>query len=127
VLHELFSDYGPCVVILVDEWVACARQLAGKGDFAHIPPMPATGADVPNDLNARLVVLGVDHPYSKESDSAGELAAKAVLECAARRPAYRGIRCSSRLRTRRACRTSTRRRASTWRWSRSSARRRRST
>jgi hypothetical protein len=42
--------------------------------------MPATGADVPDDLDARLVVLGVNHPYSKEGNSAGELAARAILE-----------------------------------------------
>ena len=42
--------------------------------------MPATGADIPDDLDARLVVLGVDHPYSKEGNSSGELAARAMLE-----------------------------------------------
>jgi hypothetical protein len=42
--------------------------------------MPASGADVPDDLDARLVVLGVNHPYSKEGGSAAELAAKAILE-----------------------------------------------
>ena len=56
------------------------KDLERKGDFARIHPMPATGADVPDDLDARLVVLGVDHPYSKEGNSAGELAARAILE-----------------------------------------------
>ncbi|MEF8755195.1 MAG: Swt1 family HEPN domain-containing protein [Accumulibacter sp.] len=56
------------------------KDLERKGDFARIHPMPATGADVPDDLDARLVVLGVNHPYSKESNSAGELAARAILE-----------------------------------------------
>ncbi len=42
--------------------------------------MPHSGADVPDDLDARLVVLGVNHPYSKEGGSAAELAAKAILE-----------------------------------------------
>jgi hypothetical protein len=42
--------------------------------------MPQSGADVPDDLDARLVVLGVNHPYSKEGGSAAELAAKAILE-----------------------------------------------
>ncbi|MBP6422202.1 MAG: DUF499 domain-containing protein [Propionivibrio sp.] len=51
-----------------------------KGDFNRIHPMPASGADVPDDFDARLVVLGINHPYSKEADSAGELAAKAILE-----------------------------------------------
>jgi predicted AAA+ superfamily ATPase len=56
------------------------KDLERKGDFARIHPMPATGADVPDDLDARLVVLGVDHPYSREGNSAGELAARAMLE-----------------------------------------------
>jgi len=56
------------------------RDLARTGDFARIHPMPQTGADVPDDLDARLVVLGVDQPYSREGDSPAEIAAKAILE-----------------------------------------------
>jgi hypothetical protein len=56
------------------------KDLERKGDFARIHPMPATGADVPDDLDARLVVLGVNHPYSREGNSAGEVAARAILE-----------------------------------------------
>lgn len=56
------------------------RDLANAGDFRRIHPMPASGADVPDDFEARLVVLGSDHPYSKEAQSTGELAAKAILE-----------------------------------------------
>jgi hypothetical protein len=36
--------------------------------------------DVPDDTDARLVVLGIDHPYSKEPGSAAERAAKAIFE-----------------------------------------------
>jgi predicted AAA+ superfamily ATPase len=56
------------------------KDLARMGDFNRIHPMPQTGSDVPDDLDARLVVLGVGHPYSKEGDSAAEIAAKAILE-----------------------------------------------
>ena len=56
------------------------NDLARMGDFNRIHPMPQTGADVPDDLDARLVVLGVNHPYSKEGDSPAEVAAKAILE-----------------------------------------------
>ena len=56
------------------------RDLARTGDFNRIHPMPQSGADVPDDLDARLVVLGINHPYSKEGDSAAEIAAKAILE-----------------------------------------------
>jgi hypothetical protein len=56
------------------------KDLARTGDFPRIHPMPQSGADVPDDLDARLVVLGVAHPCSKEGGSAAERAAKAILE-----------------------------------------------
>ena len=42
--------------------------------------MPHSGQDVPDDLDARLVVLGIDHAYSKEPGNAAETAAKAIFE-----------------------------------------------
>jgi len=56
------------------------RELATTGDFNRIHPMPQSGADVPDDLDARLVVLGINHLYSKEADNKAEVAAKAILE-----------------------------------------------
>ena len=56
------------------------RDLARMGDFNRIHPMPQSGADVPDDLDARLVVLGINQPYSKEGGSAAEVAAKTILE-----------------------------------------------
>ncbi len=50
------------------------------GDFSRIHPMPHSGQDVPDDLDARLVVLGVDHPYLKESGNEATAAAKSILE-----------------------------------------------
>jgi hypothetical protein len=38
------------------------KDLERKGDFSRIHPMPQSGQDVPDDFDARLVVLGVDHP-----------------------------------------------------------------
>jgi len=55
-------------------------DLVRMGDFNRIHPMPQSGADVPDDLDARMVVLGINHPYSREGDSAAEIAAKAILE-----------------------------------------------
>ncbi len=55
-------------------------DLRKAGDFSRIHPLPHTGQDVPDDLDARLVVLGVDHPYSREPGSAAETAAKAIME-----------------------------------------------
>jgi len=56
------------------------KDLVRTGDFTRIHAMPQSGADVPDDFDARLVVLGVNHSYSKEGDSSAEIAAKAILE-----------------------------------------------
>jgi predicted AAA+ superfamily ATPase len=55
-------------------------DLRKMGDFSRIHALPRSGADVPDDLDARLVVLPADHPYSKEPSSAAETAARAILE-----------------------------------------------
>ena len=55
-------------------------DLRKTGDFSRVHPMPQSGQDVADDLDARLVVLGIDHAYSREPGSAGETAAKAILE-----------------------------------------------
>ena len=41
-------------------------DLRDTGDFNRVHPLPQSGQDVPDDLDARLVVLGSDTPYSKE-------------------------------------------------------------
>jgi predicted AAA+ superfamily ATPase len=56
------------------------EDLRKMGDFSRVHPSPASGADVPDDLDARLVVLSAEHPYSKEPGSPAETAAKAILE-----------------------------------------------
>jgi predicted AAA+ superfamily ATPase len=57
----------------------CA-DLRKPGDFTRIHPLPRSGADVPDDLDARLVVLPADAPYSREPGNAAETAARAILE-----------------------------------------------
>ena len=42
--------------------------------------MPQSGQDVPDNLDARLVVLGIDHAYSREPASPAGTAAKAILK-----------------------------------------------
>lgn len=61
-------------------------DLRKTGDFHRVHPLPASSADVPDDLDARLVVLGVDHAYSKDPDNAAETAAKAIFETRANAP-----------------------------------------
>jgi predicted AAA+ superfamily ATPase len=55
-------------------------NLADRGDFPRIHPMPKTNADVPDDLDARLVVLGPEHPYSKDPENKALRAAKSIFE-----------------------------------------------
>ena len=56
------------------------QALDQRGDFTRIHLVPQTGADVPDDLDTRLVVLGSNQPYSKGEGSEAELTAKAILE-----------------------------------------------
>ncbi len=55
-------------------------DLRRTGEFSRIHPLPRSGADVPDDLDARLVVLPAEHPYTKEAGNAAEAAARAILE-----------------------------------------------
>jgi hypothetical protein len=50
------------------------------GDLSRVHPFPPSGHDVPDDLDARLVVIGTEHPYSRDADNAAEAFAKRVLE-----------------------------------------------
>ncbi len=54
-------------------------DLRNTGDFGRVHPLPQSGADVPDDMDTRLVVLGVDHPYGREKGSAAETSARAIL------------------------------------------------
>jgi len=75
--EQLKRDSDAIVQELDERLRANLRQ---SGDFVRVHPLPQTGQDVPDDLDCRLVVLGVDHPYSKEGGSSAELAAKEILE-----------------------------------------------
>ena len=55
-------------------------DLRKMGDFSRIHPLPGSSADVPDDLDARLVVLGITQAYSKEPGNAAEVAARTILE-----------------------------------------------
>ena len=66
--------------IVVEVEKRLRADLRKTGDFSRVHPLPHSGQDVPDDRDARLVVLGIDQPYSKEPGSPAELAAKAILE-----------------------------------------------
>ena len=54
--------------------------LRARGDFERIHPLPQTSADVPDDYDARLVVLSAEHPYAKEDRNPAQEAARTILE-----------------------------------------------
>jgi len=56
------------------------EDLRHTGDFKRVHLLPSSGQDVPDDLDARLVILGSDDAYSKGTESGSEVKAKAILE-----------------------------------------------
>ena len=55
-------------------------DLRNAGEFNRVHPLPQSGQDVPDDRDARLVVLGIDTPCGKERGNPAETVAKAILE-----------------------------------------------
>jgi hypothetical protein len=56
------------------------KDLHNTGEFSRVHILPHSGGDVPDDYDARLVVLGPDHAYSRDKDSPAEVAAKEIME-----------------------------------------------
>ena len=55
-------------------------DLRSTGEFNRVHPLPQSSQDVPDDRDARLVVLAIDTPYGKERGNPADTAAKAILE-----------------------------------------------
>jgi len=56
-------------------------EQASRGEFTKVYPCPASGADVPDEQEARLVILAPEQTHAaKAADSAAMVAAKAMLE-----------------------------------------------
>jgi len=56
-------------------------EQGSRGEFAKVYPCPGSGADVPDEQEARLVILSPDQTHAaKTADSAAMVAAKAMLE-----------------------------------------------
>ena len=60
--------------------------LSQPGDFSRIHPLPQSSQDVPDERETRLVVLGLEHAYSKGGESPAEVASKALLEARGNSP-----------------------------------------
>src|SRR5262249_3680160 len=58
-----------------------ATRMGQRGDFANVHPAPRTPAEVPDEPEVRLVVLGPEHPHSgKTTDSPARLVAQQFLD-----------------------------------------------
>jgi Protein of unknown function (DUF499) len=60
--------------------VQLRQDLHHTGEFSRVHILPHSGGDVPDDYDARLVVLAPEQAYSRDKDSAAEVAAKEILE-----------------------------------------------
>ncbi|MCY4211280.1 MAG: Swt1 family HEPN domain-containing protein, partial [Gammaproteobacteria bacterium] len=67
--EQFGRDPDKVAVALADRLRADLRQ---TGTFGKVHPLPQSAQDVPDDQEARLVVLGVEQPYSKEDGSAAQ-------------------------------------------------------
>ena len=57
------------------------RDEKRRGDFARVHILPRDGSEVPDELDARLVVLDIDYTYSRgEGANQAEAAAQAILQ-----------------------------------------------
>jgi predicted AAA+ superfamily ATPase len=55
-------------------------DVRNTGDFRKVHPLPQSSQDVSDDPEARLVVLSIDKPYSKDPNAPAMAEAKAILD-----------------------------------------------
>jgi predicted AAA+ superfamily ATPase len=72
------------VAAALDKWLRA--DLKEKGEFSRVHVLPRTPDDVRDATDACLVVLGPEHPYSKEPDNPAVKQAKVLLESAGASP-----------------------------------------
>ncbi len=60
--------------------VRLRNDLRQKGEFERVHALPRGSQDVADDREARLVVLGADHPYTKQAGNEAEAEARRILE-----------------------------------------------
>ena len=71
-------------------------DLRQKGDFSRVHPLPHSGQDVPDDMDARLVVIGIEYPHSRGPERASRTQAGAgdsgvARQHAAHLPQHAGV------------------------------------
>ena len=55
-------------------------DLSHMRDFKRVHPLPTSSADVPDNKEARLVLLGIECTYSKEAGNEAEKASRKIME-----------------------------------------------
>ena len=66
---------------VLDELASRLRSdLMNKGGFTRVHPLPQSAQDIPDDTDAKLVVLDIEKSYNKGGGSYAEAAARAILE-----------------------------------------------
>ena len=65
------------------------KEARGRGGFAGVHLLPRSAADVPDELETRLVVLTAEQPHTRGTASAAEAAAKAIFESRGNSPRER--------------------------------------
>lgn len=64
-----------------EELVNRLRKDKKRGDFEGVHVVPSSSADVPDEMEARMVILGPEYPHTlKAKDSPAMVQAKAILE-----------------------------------------------
>ncbi|MCP4656470.1 MAG: ATP-binding protein, partial [bacterium] len=63
-------------------------DLREVGEFSRVHILPPSSHEVPDELDARLVVLGIEHPCGKDPGNAAETAAQAILEARGNTPRH---------------------------------------
>lgn len=56
------------------------EQTRNTGDFSRIHVAPATGADIPDDMDTRLVILRPDQPYSRDAHNRAQHSVESMLQ-----------------------------------------------
>src|SRR5256885_806299 len=84
-VQKLAEDYAELLKRDPDKVVAdigerLRAEFRTMGGFARIHDLPRSGADVPDDRDARLVVLSIDDAHTRDPESRALQVSKSILE-----------------------------------------------
>jgi hypothetical protein len=62
------------------------KDLRSRGDFLAIRSFTKNSAEIPDEMETQLVVLGVDYTYAKEAGNSAQAQAQAILDARGNSP-----------------------------------------